>query len=187
VSSARVILITGLPGTGKTTLARTVAVRYRLPLLAKDLIKEPLLDALGAVDSARSRELSTLSFTLLFAMAREVYSAGMSMLLEGNFRPGEHEEAMRCACASLFDTGDGGGFCQILCTLAEPERLARLSRRQSDPSRHAGHRDDSLVTAVPAARGDTFLDLPGARLLHDGTDDGKVMSLLDSWWNSRTV
>jgi predicted kinase len=108
----RVILITGLPGTGKTTLARTVAVRYRLPLLAKDLIKEPLLDALGASDAAQSRHLSTLSFNIQFAIARELYAAGTSMLLEGNFRPGEHEEALRSACP-------GAELCKVLCRLDE--------------------------------------------------------------------
>src|SRR5690349_7421308 len=89
---SRVILITGLPATGKTTLARTVAARYGLPLVAKDLIKEPLLDVLGASDAAQSRRLSDASFAILFAIARELHAAGVDMLLEGNFRPGEHEQ-----------------------------------------------------------------------------------------------
>jgi predicted kinase len=176
----RVILITGLPGTGKTTLARSVAARYRLPLLAKDLIKEPLLDALGAGDSAHSRHLSTLSFNIQFSIARELYAAGTPMLLEGNFRPGEHEQALGRACP----TAD---FCQVLCRVDEAERLARLARRQSDPARHAGHRDRALAVARPAVRGDEFLELPGMRLVHDEDDHGNVLTALDGWWNSRTV
>jgi predicted kinase len=175
-----VILITGLPGTGKTTLARIIAARYRLPLLAKDLIKEPLLDAFGAGDASQSRHLSTLSFNIQFEIARELYAAGSPMLLEGNFRPGEHEKPLGDACP-------GTDFCQVLCRLDETERLARLARRQSDPARHAGHRDHALAAAAPAVRGDEFLELPGVRLVHDGDDHGNVLAALDDWWNSRTV
>jgi predicted kinase len=180
MSYTRVIVVTGLPGTGKTTLARTLAERFHLPLLAKDLIKEPLLDAIGAVDAAQSRHLSTLSFTIQFEVARELYAAGASMLLEGNFRPGEHEQALIQACPTT-------DFCQVLCRVSESERLARLANRQSDPSRHAGHRDHMLATAPSAVRGDTFLDLPGPRLVHEGADDRNVLTALDEWWNSRTV
>ena len=180
MSDTRVILITGLPGTGKTTLARVVAARYHLPLLAKDLIKEPLLDGLSAVDATQSRHLSTLSFNIQFAIASELYAAGTSMLLEGNFRPGEHEDALRQACPAA-------DFCQVLCRVAESERLARLARRQSDPVRHAGHRDHMLATAPPAMRGDTFLDLSGKRLVQEDVDDRNVLVALDDWWNSRTV
>ena len=131
----RIILITGLPGTGKTTLARTLATRYRVPLVAKDLIKEPLLDVLGAADAAQSRRLSDASFAVVFAIARELHTAGTDMLLEGNFRPGEHEQVLG-ATITVWTT-----FAQVLCRVAESERLSRLARRSADPARHAGHRD----------------------------------------------
>ncbi len=57
-----VLLVTGLPATGKTTLARALAHALVLPVLAKDQIKEPLLELLGAADRAASRRLSDASF-----------------------------------------------------------------------------------------------------------------------------
>jgi predicted kinase len=42
-----VVLVNGLPGAGKTTLARTLSQRLRLPLLSKDTIKEAHADVLG--------------------------------------------------------------------------------------------------------------------------------------------
>jgi predicted ATPase len=41
------VLVTGPPGSGKTTLAVPLARRLELPLIAKDTIKEALFDALG--------------------------------------------------------------------------------------------------------------------------------------------
>jgi hypothetical protein len=42
-----VILVNGLPGAGKTTLARALSRRVRLPLFSKDVIKEAHADILG--------------------------------------------------------------------------------------------------------------------------------------------
>ena len=52
-----VVVVTGPPAAGKTTVARELACRLRLPLIAKDTIKEALFDGLGTGDLAWSRRL----------------------------------------------------------------------------------------------------------------------------------
>lgn len=42
----RVVLVNGLPGSGKTTLARALAAELVLPLLTKDTVKEAMVDQL---------------------------------------------------------------------------------------------------------------------------------------------
>src|SRR5512141_519715 len=125
----RVIVITGLPCAGKSTLAHELARRYRLPLLAKDFIKEPLLDVLGSVDAAHSRRLSDASFATLFRLATEWAGGGHDFILEGNFRPGEHEAPLH----NVFTSAHG---VQVLCRVPEAERLARLADREQNPARH---------------------------------------------------
>jgi predicted kinase len=180
MSEPRIILVTGLPASGKTTFARTIGERFRVPVLCKDAIKEPLLDVLGADDAAASRSLSDASFAALFAMARELYAARVSMVLEGNFRPGEHEPALREAVSP-------GTIAQVLCTVDEAERLARLTKRDADPSRHPGHRDREQATAFPNANGNTFLDVPGERFVTNGQNAHEVLAALERWWTSRTL
>ena len=47
MTPARIVVVSGAPGTGKSTLAAVIADRLQLPLLSVDLIKEALGDALG--------------------------------------------------------------------------------------------------------------------------------------------
>jgi len=174
--NTRVVVITGLPGSGKTTLARELAARWQLPLIAKDLIKEPLLDALGAANAEQSRRLSDASFAVLFDVARELVAAGVSCLLEGNFRPGEHEAPLKRVLGSV-------DVAQILCRVSEAERQTRLQARAADPTRHLGHRLGERTSALGS--GDDFLDLPSTRLLHPASHGQPVHAALDDWMNLR--
>jgi predicted kinase len=172
----RLLIVTGLPATGKTTLATALASRYQLPLLAKDRIKESLLSAAAAADATQSRRLSDLSFARLFTEYRQLALAGSDVILEGNFRSGRHESALGAQAAARI--------AQVLCRVDETERRRRIAARAHDPARHRGHGD---ALAARDASNDSFLELPGERLLFDGGDAhgaGEALLLqLDRWWN----
>ena len=155
-----VFLVTGLPATGKTTLARALARALQVPLLSKDAIKEPLLDALGASDRAASRHLSDISFALLFALADEHLAVTGAVVLDGNFRPGEHEQAVQGLLARHVPMS----CTQVLCRVAEPLRQERLQARAGDGTRHPGHQDAAWVAQAHGSA-DAFLAIEGPRFV----------------------
>lgn len=158
-----------------------LAQRYALPLICKDTIKEPLFDVIGAADRAASRRLSDASFAAMFALARDCLRAGADLILEGNFRSGEHEPAL------IADARTATNIAQILCRASEPVRIARLTARATDISRHPGHDDAATLVQGASPPPSDFLALPGLRLVLDGdglspadTHDQRVLALLDA-------
>ena len=97
------VLVTGLPGSGKTQLAAPLAASLALPLLAKDTMKEALWDALGPGDREWGRQLGTAAAVALESLARSLPGAVIDHFVHAGFSD-EWESLpdlveVRCACA----------------------------------------------------------------------------------------
>jgi gluconate kinase len=136
------VVVAGPPASGKTTIARTLSRELRLPLVAKDDLKEMLFDALGTGDREWSRSLGRATFGLMFHLLREQLGAGCSVIAEANFRTFEPMPPHRAL--------------QIYCTAPREVLLERYARR----ARHPGHLDGELLAELRGGLLDDYVPLP---------------------------
>ena len=71
----RFLVVSGLPGSGKTTLARRLAPALNLPLIDKDDILDQLFESKGIGDAAWRRALSRESDLILQREAEQAHGA----------------------------------------------------------------------------------------------------------------
>jgi glucokinase len=128
--------VNGIPGSGKSTLCRSLGPALGLPVLAKDAIKESLFDTLGIVDRAWSMKLGLASAKTIWAL---VPTMAGPVLLDNNVSP-------QTRPYFLQDSRNAGVHCIIEVWCDVPTELAfeRYAARIGT-SRHPGHCDESLV------------------------------------------
>jgi predicted kinase len=123
----RIVLVSGPPGAGKTSVAQPLAVELGYALLAKDRIKETLHDALGEVaDLAWSRRLGAAAMELLWALAADA----PAVVLEANFWAGDPRHEARVLALGVVPV-------EVHCTCPVEECMRRYAER--GPSRHVVH------------------------------------------------
>jgi predicted kinase len=127
------VVVTGMPAGGKSTLANELSLMLALPLIARDGIKEQLYETLGAGDTEWSSRLGRASFGLLFDLAATLLDAGQNAIVEANFFRGDSEQQF----AALPDHG----VTQIHCSAPLELLVARYTGRR----RHHGHPDEEKV------------------------------------------
>jgi predicted kinase len=83
MSDPFLIVFAGLPGTGKSTLARTVARELRAVYLDKDTIKDCAIAVARELKIERSPDLAgPLSYELLVVLARDNLTLGLTVVLD---------------------------------------------------------------------------------------------------------
>ena len=134
-----VLIVSGAPATGKTTLGKQIASEFALPFLSRDGIKESLYDTIGAGDRDRSRQLGVASIQLLFYFLERLLAAGQGLVVESNFYDRYDTPRFEALLARY-----AARVVQIHCTAEAPVIIARYRQRASTSERHPGH----LGTAV---------------------------------------
>lgn len=126
-----IIVVSGPPGAGKTSLAVPLARALGLPLLSKDVIKESLYDSLGPEPGdalAWSRRLGAAAMELLWRLAEDFPAA----VLEANFRTQSVLERDRLRRLSVRPV-------EVFCKVPTQLAAERYASRVANGSRHAVH------------------------------------------------
>lgn len=135
------IIVNGLPGTGKTTLARRLAADVHLPIFSRDGLYETLYDALECRSNGSPPLLGSAAFILLYSVIGSVLAAGQSVIVEQFFgRP----ELRTAGLLQLQRRHDFEPF-QILCRTEGSVLLGRFLARVGTEERHGGHRDQEWL------------------------------------------
>ncbi|MBI3957302.1 MAG: AAA family ATPase [Chloroflexi bacterium] len=157
-----VLIITGAPAAGKTTLGRRLAQELSLPLVSKDDIKETLFDTLGwSDDESRARELGIASWNLLYQHVEHLAAAGVSLIAESNFEA-RFADARWLAIHQRYPVH----LVQLLCWADDAVVTKRYLSRIADGTRHSGHVDrirTDEYDATALRHRYTFLNLSGER------------------------
>jgi predicted kinase len=118
------VVVTGPPGSGKSTLSRALADELGLRLLAKDELKERLLDADPVRSVAQSREVGRRAVQDLLAAARDA-------------EEGVLDSVWVDRSAAVERLGALGDVVEVFCRCD----VTTMRRRYAERGRHPGHLD----------------------------------------------
>ena len=131
------IIVSGLPASGKSTLARALTARLELPLLDKDDVLESLFDTLGVGDLDWRRCLSRKSDLMFQGSAMALPGA----VLTSFWRHPALDTSAGTPTEWLSNLS--GNLVEVHCACSALVAVARFQGR----SRHPGHNDNARTSA----------------------------------------
>ena len=133
MTGLNLILLAGLPASGKSHFAQFLNGKLGYPVIAKDALKEILFDDVGFHSREEKVKLGIAAMDLMYGQADTLLGLGISVILDNNVEntslPGVQKlmEKHRPNTVTVRFEGDPKAVYQ------------RFVKRDADPSRHRGH------------------------------------------------
>lgn len=140
---ATLIILTGLPGTGKSSILPLIASKCGVPYISKDDIKETIADTFGIGDRSLSIRYGEASFSILYRLVERNLAAGISIIAETYFHG--------IIAAENFKRIRSNQKCkliQIVLTCEAKELLRRFRNRSFNNERHLIHNDEFVYGEI---------------------------------------
>lgn len=175
------VVVSGLPATGKTTLANALGEALGLPVFCKDHFKELLfatrMNPEAGVDRETSRDFGKQSMHVLYTIARELVRCGVGCIIEAYFHP-------ELAAPELAPLIRAARVIQVHCAADDAVMVARYRTRFETGERHEIHFDAAMVGELARRinsdhRQPIPLDPDRARLIEVRSDDGFSPSIAE--------
>ncbi len=139
------IIIAGMPATGKSTVAKKLSDAFGLPIFEKDDIKEEMFDTVGYKDLKEKRALDVAANAILLRCTEAILAKDDSLIIVNNFdsnMSGQVQDMidrLGCKCVTVFLNGDPDVLYQ------------RYVARDAKKVRHLGH---TFIDRYPPLEGD---------------------------------
>lgn len=168
----KLIIVTGRPASGKSTLAKWLSQELELPLVSKDNIREILFERLGWKDRPWAQLLGRASVDLMFYFADAELGVGNSIIMDNSFHPPISTPRFQ----DLKEKFDAGSV-QIICHSTKEILFERFKARAKTGNRHPGHGDNDVLDELYKYLADEkpqILDIGGLVIEVDTTDFEKI-------------
>ncbi|GAA3118783.1 hypothetical protein GCM10010466_07100 [Planomonospora alba] len=170
-------VVSGPPGSGKTTLARELARTLGFPLVCRDEMKQGMVHRTPADEPGGEDLLNRRTLAAFFAVLETLLRAGVSVIAEAAFQ----DRLWRPGLEPLAGLAE---IRVIRCTVDAAVAHERIARRAETDAHRAAHADHDLLAAIAAGAysADSFvgISLPVPALTVDtGTAQGYDPALGD--------